>query len=336
MWIFMGFRGHIMSDFISYYPYYNEYPDIFHLTSDAFINGFEPGFNIYTAIIKSITKNYFAWVAINTMIDLTVFFWFFKKYCKSAILPLIFFMAFNGLLMEFNLYRNMKALDLFLLSLPYLQKRKWSPYFALNLLGLTFHTSSIIYLPLYFILNYRMPRYIMWSGFIIANIVFIFNIGFIGSIINNLSVIQDLDAYDKITRYADTGTQFKFSIGYFERTLSFCIFSLFYAKLTEENKANIIFYNCYWIYYITFLFFYEVSVFVDRIPTLFMFSYWVLYPAVTKLKIKLKQPILLLISLIVILKIMTSFGMASKYENIIFTTPDYDKRARVYEKSIEK
>ena len=228
MWLFIGFRGHIMSDFISYYPYYIEYPDLFHLSKEDFLNTFEPGFNLYTATIHLLTDNYFIWVAINTLLDLVVLFWFFKKYCNSVILPLIFFIAFNGLLMEFNLFRNMKAFDLFLLSIPYLQNRKLVPYFILNILGITFHTSSIIYLPLYFILNHSNSKYILWGGFILANVVFIFNLGIIGSVINNLSIIQDLNAYDKITRYASRGTEFKFSIGYFERTIGFLIFTILY------------------------------------------------------------------------------------------------------------
>lgn len=72
LWLFIGLRGHIMSDFISYYPYFEEYPDIFSLNAKSLLNNFEPGFNIYTALFKTFCGNYFAWVAFNTLIDLLV------------------------------------------------------------------------------------------------------------------------------------------------------------------------------------------------------------------------------------------------------------------------
>lgn len=332
MWAFVGLRGHIMSDFISYYPYYERYPDIFHLSSADFLNGFEVGFNIYTSIIKTFTDNYFVWVAVNTLIDIMVLAWFFHRYCRSMILPLIFFMAFNGLLMEFNLYRNMKAIDLFLLSVPYLLSRKWLPYFALNILGLTFHTSSALYLPLYFLLTLRMPKYVLWGGFIFANIIFIANVSVIGSIINNLSFIQNLQAYDKLTGYANEGSEYKISIGYLERTISFLIFALLYKKMAKEDKSNVFFFNCYWIYYVSFLVFYEVSVFVDRIPTLFIFSYWVLYPHAVSLKYRYGQFVRLFIALLIPMKIISAFNYdGASYENILFDKPDFYKRKAIIE-----
>ena len=332
MWLFIGFRGHIMSDFILYFPYFNRAPDLIHLSFSHLDSRFEPGFIIYTALFKLICTDYFAWVSFNTIIDLAVLAWFFKRYCKSMILPLIFFLAYNGLLMEFNLYRNMKAIDLFLLSIPYLQQKKILPYFILNIIGCSFHISSLIYLPLFFIIQRKIPKWLIWGGFAVANIIFLCNIEFISLLVNNMGIIKKLQAYDNIIGYQNTATEVKFSIGYFERTLTFILFSYFYSKLIKNSTANIIFYNSFWIYYCSYLTLHEVQVFVDRIPYLFIFSYWTLYPAVINLRSKYHSFVNLAIAILAVLKISTGLSHpASKYESIMFEYSNYNERKKLYE-----
>ena len=165
---------------INYYIFFENLPNLFNLTPSSFTDWyFEPGFTLYSSLVKTIIPNYFGWVFINTLIDLCVFNYVFKRYTDSSILPLLFFLAFNGLYIEFNLYRNIKAIDLFLLSLPYLEKKKPIPYMLLNICGMTFHMSSAVYLPLYFIINREIPKIVRWGGVIFANIVFLCQISII-------------------------------------------------------------------------------------------------------------------------------------------------------------
>lgn len=336
MWIFIGLRGHIMSDFIIYYPFYNETCPSLLILFDAWpASLFEPGYVLYASIVKTLGFDYFAFIAISSLIDIGVFAWFFHRYCKSMILPLIFFVAFNGLLMEFNLLRNIKAIDLFLLSFPYLQNRKFLPYLLLNILGFSFHNSAALFIPLYFLLDKKMPKWLIWSSFIAVNIFYFLNISIISDLMSQLSFLEETRMYDKITGYASNSDEFKFSIGYFERTFAFILFSLLYEKLIHQNKSNIIVYNCFWIYYCSLLLFYEVSVLTERIPFLFMFSYWILYPAVTELNFRYRQIISLIISFLVILKIWTSYNFEPcKYENVLFGISDYHTRKNIYEKNV--
>lgn len=152
--IFIGLRGHIMSDFITYYPFYENLPNIVNIEKFDFTKyPFEPGFVMYSSLVKTLFDNYFIWIFVNTLIDSLVFAYVFRRYCKSMILPLIFFVVFNGIIFEFNLYRNVKAIDCFLLSIQYVLNKKLYKYICLNLIGFLFHTSALIYLPLYFIIN---------------------------------------------------------------------------------------------------------------------------------------------------------------------------------------
>lgn len=330
MWMFIGLRGHIMSDFIVYMPFFESLPDIFHISTSDFLRREEPGFIVYTAIIKIFTNNYFIWVAFNSLIDFAVFAWFFRKYCNSMILPLIFFIAFNGLLIEFNLYRNVKAIDLFLISIPFLQKRKTLPYMILNIIGISFHISALLFIPLYFVLNIRFSKYVVWTGFIISNIIFLFNLNIIGELINSLSFMSFMGVADRVEGYVTEGQSYSISFGYIERTISFILFYSLYRKVIKANPSYIIFYNCFWIYYCSTLIFYEVTVLMERIPYLFMFSYWLIYPQVLNTKNPYKNIINIFVTILVIMKIAVTYNSpASQYETCIFSNPDYDKRKKI-------
>lgn len=330
--VFIGLRGHIYSDFISYYPFYDDLPNIYNLRSSFLTeHRFEPGFVLYSSLIKTIIPNYFGWVFINTLLDLLVLNFVFKRYTTSRIIPFFFYIGFYGLMIEFNLYRNIKAIDLFLLSLPFLEQRKFLPYILLNLIGTTFHSSSFVYIPLYFIINKEIPNIIKWGGIIIANIIFLFKINVIGDILNSLSIIQSMTFWDKLSGHIENSDASQiFSIGYFERTFSILTFTLLYQKLVNQNKSNIIFYNCFWLYYVTFLCFYEVQVLTERIPRLFVFSYWILYPNIIYLKYNARKLIYILSTVLVFLKVYTgNTAPSAKYENILWSEDNYEERKHI-------
>lgn len=337
--IFIGLRGHVMCDFIIYYKYFESIPTLGPLFKSHQFNfyAFEPAFVIYTSFVKSISGNYYIWVALNALIDLIVLFVTFKRYCKSTILPLIFFFVFQGYTIEFNLFRNAKSIDLFLLSIPYLQNRQFLKYAGLNLFGTLFHSSALLYIPFYFILNREFSRWLIWSGIVMSNLLFLFKLPLINSIIGNIQFVQAIGVYDKLLGYTNDGQEFGISFGYVERTLSMLLFCIFYRKLRTTNLVNRIFFNSYWCYYISFLLFYEITVFVERIPLLFIYSYWILYPNLLALQNRYKQLVILVVGLLVISRAVVGFNNRTMtYTNILFTTPDYDSARSMQLEEMDK
>ena len=90
------------------------------------------------------------------------------------------FMAFCAN-MDINNLRNIKSILLFFISIKYIYARDCMKYILLNLLGLSFHSTSIFYLPLYFLLHKNWRRFIL-PIIIVGLIIVIFNIGFISPI----------------------------------------------------------------------------------------------------------------------------------------------------------
>lgn len=333
--VFIGLRGFVYSDFVAYYTFYEDLPNIFNLSSnDIADNIWEPGFIVYSSIIKTIIPNYFGWVFINTLIDLLVLRAFFKRYSSSLILPFIFFIAFSGLFMEFNLYRNTKAFSLFLLSIPYLEKRKMLPYMLLNILGATFHASSLIYLPCYWILTKNVPKVVVIGSSVVACVLYLLNIPLVGDLFNSMEAFQALEFYDKLNNHIENATVYTIGILRFvELLFAMLVFTMLYDKLCNKSKAIILFYNAFWLYFISYLLFYEVRVLIDRIPILFVFGCWILYPQVVSMKTKYRQLIYAFSILLVFIKIYTAnTNPAAKYDNILTGIESYETRKTIYQK----
>ncbi|WP_163407808.1 EpsG family protein [Flavobacterium ajazii] len=334
---FIGLRGHIYSDWYSYYPKFENLPTLWNgnIIKELSTGEMEPGFIFYSILIKSFFPNYFVWVFINTGIDLWVLDKVFKTQAKYYVLAFIVFFVMNGLFIEFNLYRNSKSIILFLLSLQYLKNRKFIPYFFINLLGITFHFSAILFIPLYFILNKDIPRFIVWSIFIISNIVFIFHVKWINFILGDLLTLINISMIsDKMALHSDFSTEVVFSIGYLERIFSFVFFTIYYHRLVEKNSMNRIFYNVYLIYFIFILNFSEISVFSERFSVLFVFSYWILYPNIYSL-IKSKQNKYIFLILFFTFGFLRTYqgnaNSLAKYDNLLWGIDSYDVRKTEFE-----
>lgn len=328
--LFLGLRGFVYTDFVSYYPFFDDLLFIDGLSSNIEdFESFEPGFILYSTIIKTLYPSYHFWVFCNTIIDLIVLYYVFKKYSPSIILSFAFFIAFQGLTIEFNLYRNSKSIMLFLLSIEYLKNRDVIPYMLLNILGCTFHISSIIYLPLYFILYRDIPKKIVYSLVIIANLMFFLKISIIESFISFVSNlnIPILTTLYKLSYHSDFASSYEFSLSDFERLFTFLLFTVFYDKLVVKNEVNKIIYNCYLLFYIFNLVFYEVVVFQQRFPVLFVFSYWFLYPSILAMNFKYRKCLKIVSVMLVLYKVYSlNTYYLSSYDNLLWGIKDFETR----------
>lgn len=334
--IFIGLRGFVASDYINYYTFFQELPTVFDLQFESlYDDGVEFGFVLYSSLIKTILPNYHCWVFINTLVDLSVCFWVFRKFSLSIVLSFIVFFAIQGLTLEFNLYRNVKAIDCFLLSLPYLKERKILPYLALNLLGTLFHLTSFLYLPMYFVLTKRIPNIIIWGAFIAVNLMMFLKISITGKAVDLLLPLMGIESMaTKLSEYyGNSSDAYGLSIGYIERTFAFILFTVMRKKMVMQQAYNRIFYNCFFLYYIIFHLFIDVEVFADRIPILFVFSYWVLYPNALAL-IHKKSKKQLLLSFLLLLCLMKTLSYSSYvmniYDNLLWGIRSFEERTQIF------
>jgi hypothetical protein len=333
---FFGLRGFVYTDWYNYYPYFNGLPKLWEIGSGTF--QYEIGFELYSIFIKSIWNNYFFWIFISSLIDACLLHVFFKRYSKYYVLGIIIFVVFHGFIIEINLLRNIKAMLLFLLSLRYIKEQKIIPFLLLNILAISFHLSAIVYIPAYFLLHREYSKKILWAIFLIGNIVFLAQLEYIAPIFNFLGNMIGGKTALKTSLYLHDNFYSKpygFSLGYFERIFTYIVVMACYNKLLKQNKTNIIFINAYVLYFFVFFFCSEMTVITQRVPLLFVFSYWILYSRLYEL-IALRKAKLVFLSLFTLYSILKLGGsnqdIFSKYDNIIFGIQKYEERKFIFQK----
>jgi len=355
--LFVGFRGFIYTDWLMYYPLFDELPTIWDGGvisvwnmdfSDKFVTdvsvgqtGVEMGFIYFTVLFKSIIPDYYSWIVFNTLLDILLISVFLKRYNKYYILAFICYLVFGGLIVEVNLMRNIKAILLFLISIKYLEERRIIPYFALNLLGLTFHNTAIIFLPLYFFLHKNAPKWLMWTIFIVGNIIFIMQIEYLKPIL--LSVAERMGGMTEVkvkVYFASELYSHRLGLGleFFEHNIMFLLILLLKNKLLEQNPRNVIFINAYLLYFIFYFFFSEIMVAVERLTLLLIFSHWILIPEIFGLLKNSIQKIAFLVILIpycFFKMTMMNSTVFARYDNVIFGIESFDERSTKVSNQLE-
>ncbi|WP_291125005.1 EpsG family protein [Flavobacterium sp. UBA6031] len=336
--LFFGFRGFIATDWMNYYSTFKILPTNFiHALN---VSSFEPGFVIYSVLIKKIFPNYETFQLLNTITNIILLNIFFKRYLNEKYYALGFavFVAFFGYIFEINLLRNFKSLLIFLLALKYIENRNWLKYYLCVILALLFHWTSIVFIPLYFFLHKKINIRILIGIFVVGTFVYLLQFEYVKPLIKSFSKLLPLNMGEKIAGYLGSetfGGSYGLTFGYFERTLIMFLI-LFYYKSITNNKSNILFVNSYLIFIAFYLYFSEVSIIIVRMASIFAYSYWIIIPLIIMNMQKNIKPIMFLfISLLLIAKIhMVTNSLFYEYDSLLAKNyKTYEERIKIYDKN---
>ena len=309
---FFGFRGFIAGDWTIYYEFFKR------CTFDDVVN--------YS---KSIYNEYFFFQFTVAFIDTILLVRFLRRAVDNIPYALILYVTFNGFIISTDLLRNSIAIMIFLNSIEYIKERKIIPYMILCTLALTFHTSSLLFYPLYFFFNKRCNKWIYIVLFIISNIIFLLHISVLPSIVGLLGSGGDLQ--NKVKAYTELLNDSKtLSIGYIERLFTGILLFLYYNELKELRKDNAMYFNGIVAYLLLSFLLSELQVLSDRITYLFSFGYWVTWLDLSKCFKYDNNRRLFKVFMILYCLLRMSITAASstdfKYENILFRHGSYQEK----------
>lgn len=335
---FFGFRGFCFYDWNVYYIEFLHFTpiDMFKLPIHDW--PFEPGFCLLMALSKMIYNNYHFFVLICTIINTILLFRFLCKYVNNIPLALMICISMNGLTLFTDLMRNIISILLFANAIEYIGQRKWLPYFSVCFAAMMFHTSALIYFPIYFILHLRLNRWVYLVIFIVGNIVYLLHISIFLSLVEIISGFISPEFQNKIDDYMqllpDAG--FKLSIGYIERLFTGILVFCFYEKLRNIRSKNDLFINSLLIYFALFFYFSEFKVISLRLSYLFSIGYWIIWiDLISCFAIRNnKRLFLVFLYLYCIFKMygLTNYEIA-RYDNILFGATPYHIRSYIYNKT---
>lgn len=332
--IFWGLRWHIMSDSLAYEEqFYNIKPLLSYSNIEESSAWWDEGFVLFAIVTKQIFNNFQFFVFVNTLVDVILFCICLRRYSNNWLITILAFYAFNGILIEINLFRNIKSILLFVLSIQYIKERNLLKFLSINIIGFYFHSSALLFFPFYWILNkeYKLKFLICLS--IISSILYVFSINVLQDYLADyIYILSKASAENKMSFYLETAESTVLTIGTIERILTLILILYVYSKTEEKDKYFIIFSNCYFAFFVLYSLFGFNEVLRDRIPNLFYFSYWFVYPYIYAFFKEIK-PIKYGFYLLFFLKIYTSTSMCSAYyENIMFETTTRKQRMILLEK----
>lgn len=329
--LFFGLRGYIGYDWFSYKPNFDKITGFQILHS-----GYEVGFQFYTALIKTFTSNYFIYNFINTFVDFIILFFVIKRYSKYPLLSLLIFFGVYGIALEIDMLRNAKSIMLFLLSIKYIERRESLKFLGLNILGILFHNSSILYLPMYFILNIKWNRKFILFLFILGNIYYLSDLRIAMKIIKEYNTILPLSIGTKLSGYfgiIPLDFPLGFSLYYFERVVLFLFCWSVDESLKKKSYGNIML-NSLYISIFFFLYLSEFSIISMRFSLLFIYSYWFILPML--LEIYPKLPIIIIALAISLFRLNNQINFIGNrevysYQNIFINMEEVDVQLKKVE-----
>ncbi|MBO4370458.1 MAG: EpsG family protein [Paludibacteraceae bacterium] len=297
--VFFGFRGFVETDCIVYYPLFQEIPVFGDGIWKSFSSlHFEPGFLLWTSLLKSINSSYEFYMVVNTIVDLLLLTVMYNRYFPKRYYAffVLLYLAFFGIAYEFNLLRNVKSMLLFCLSLRYVEERKAGKYMLFNLIGMLFHWSAVLYMLMYFVFRNDLSqrRYFVLLGismvmYIVSPFIIEYGVWLV-SLLGG-TVGERATAYLSVQEYARTKM---FSLGDLDRMLVGLLVGLKFKDLKQLRTENALFLHVYIVYLMFAFCGHGMEILHTRVANLFVVGVWVICLSLVQVERKLIATVLFL------------------------------------------
>lgn len=180
-----GLRYRVGADTLAYMSYYSQVPDIHSLKiSWNDFGRFQPLWQIYTSLLKTISDNFVLLQFSNAIIVNGIILRFIKKNSEYLFTSIFFYCTLYYLEFNFEIMRESISIAIFLLAVPYLLKSKWFKYFFLVSISFGFHASAYILFLIPLFRNLKLNKKLI--------IIFIFIIVYLAITKNIFYFINDL------------------------------------------------------------------------------------------------------------------------------------------------
>lgn len=184
-----GLRNSVGGDTLGYMRAWDSLPTLIELRTFDFFgyDKYQPIWYIINAIAKYIYDDFVTMQIILAFIVNITIFRLFNKYSSYRFTCVLVYYLMSYAYFNFEILRESLSISIFLISLPFLIKKKWIKYYLFATLAFLFHTSSIIlfFIPL-FLKRLNQKLDFLSVIYLTGISLFITNKYFIDFIINNL------------------------------------------------------------------------------------------------------------------------------------------------------
>jgi|SRR5690625_343143 len=158
----------------------------------------ESGYNIAQIIINIFSDNFNVWLTIAASFIFVPLAIFIYKNSSRVFVSYILYLGLDFYLFTFNGLRQSIAIIIVLLSYNYIINKKFLKFLLIILVATSFHTSAIIFVPMYFLAHIKWSKiYMFMLGFIVILFyIFRFQIGKLLTILYYDDATWALDRYE--------------------------------------------------------------------------------------------------------------------------------------------
>lgn len=203
---------------------------------EYYYSNVELGYSLLISIFKTISKDFNLFLLFISIIQLSVFYFFTKKFKIKIINAMPIYIVFIFITFQIGMLRQSLGFSFFLLGLINLHKKYL--YFILVAIGCTFHISTIFCFLLFWVDKF-IPRKIYYFLFVSSLFIYTYKI----------DLLENVSSYTDLIKIGNSGrTNFylnvdrpsnHFGIGFWERIFYFITMNIIYSKLIKFNKLNI-------------------------------------------------------------------------------------------------
>lgn len=334
--IFFGFRGLVGTDWLNYYPFFENCSwdsYTFNLLGEEGL--YEPGFTTLTLLSKLLFGSFSMFCFVCCLINTFLLVMFFKRYFDNIALGLLLFMCMGGVLFSINLMRNTIAILIMANALHYIVERKPVQYFSACLLALTFHISTLLFFPLYFFFHKKINKWVYLAFVTIGLLLFLSGAKLVTFLLTRLALVYNDKFEFMLTAYTEGFDEARtISIGLLERLFTTALIICYYDKLLGMRKENVLFINAFALYYFFYMYFAEFDVMSMRLATLFVFCYWILWGDLLRC-FSIENNRKLFVAFVGIYAVLKVIGVTANsncdYDNYLFGAKSYTERLYLFD-----
>lgn len=341
--LFIGLKGWTGMDVMMYYENFQDAPTLGeffdgHYSKDWY-SDFEKGFSAMVMIAKSFNMSYWQFQFVYVLIDAIALYYFFKRETEYRVLVLLIYFVWWGWVFHAEQLRNANSVLLFMLSLKYVREKQVFSYVLMNLLGMTFHTTSLFYILAYPMLRFTLTKNQLLWIFTVVMTIFIFRIQFINIVLSGLYTYGGQHIASKIQKYYINVVYADSYYDFGMRKIIVCFTYVAFLLLPKYFKAgkdiDNVTKNVFVIYFILVFSLCEIKVLQDRASSLFCIGiilFYVKFYANIQHKLGKQIYCMIVFGLMIIIGLKYFSVDAYRYRTSFTADADYKK----YDEQLEK
>lgn len=162
MLLFMGIRHEtVFGDAVTYAAAYQYRTITIHNLSAFLLTEREPLYTFLVFLCQHISRSYTFYFFVTSFPIVYGFTRLLRDYSSDSFVSMLLFCGLGCMYFAMAGLRQAVAMGFTMLAFPYAKKRKLIPFLLLCLIAYGFHNSSIIFVFVYFIINWK-PNWKMW------------------------------------------------------------------------------------------------------------------------------------------------------------------------------